>query len=405
MNNNQTLGAPHDTDLPPQSFNGAINYHQTPSNLHTVTEATIEGSSQRTPHNSSDEDNDAEIISTPRQPSLAMSFDSMEAATEHYRLYARRHGFGIRYEYRRKSEVDGEVARVSIVCSRAGKKRKDKEDMQNVKSVVSKRCRNKTIRIECPARMFVKRRGAVWVVTEFNDDHNHPLVNKWSLTAFMRSHRNIPEEEKEFIRLLHNCNLQTSRQMKILADLHGSLHNVPYKIKDVANYRASLRLEHRLTDMQDTISYFQKLKSEDSDFFYKIKLDEDDRVENIYWIDGPARRAYKYYSDCISFDTTYLTNIYKMPCAPFIGINNHGQSIQFGCGFMRTEVTDSFVWLFETFLEAMGGVAPAHIITDQDFAMRNGIDRVFPDAIHRHCRWHIMKKAQEKLGAFMGRRP
>lgn len=77
--------------------------------------------------------------------------------------------------------------------------------------------------------------------------------------------------------------------------------------------------------MQDTITCFQKLQSEDVDFFYKIKLDEDDRVQNIYWVDGASRRAYKYYNDCISFDTTYLTNIYKMPCAPFIGINSHGQ--------------------------------------------------------------------------------
>ena len=69
-------------------------------------------------------------------------------------------------------------------------------------------------------------------------------------------------------------------------------------------------------------------------------------MENIYWVDGAARRAYRLYNDCLSFDTTYLTNIYRMPWAPFIGINSHGQSIQFGCGFLRNEVTDSFVWLF-----------------------------------------------------------
>ena len=49
----------------------------------------------------------------------------------------------------------------------------------------------------------------------------------------------------------------------------------------------------------------------------------------------------------------------------------------------------------------MGGVAPKNIITDQDFAMRSAIDEVFLNIIHRNCRWHIMKKAQEKLGKLM----
>ena len=31
------------------------------------------------------------------------------------------------------------------------------------------------------------------------------------------------------------------------------------------------------------------MKEKEKDFFYKIKLDEDDRVENIYWIDGESR--------------------------------------------------------------------------------------------------------------------
>ena len=190
-----------------------------------------------------------------------------------------------------------------------------------------------------------------------------------------------------------------------MVELYGSLHAVPYTIKDVANLRASFRQEHRHTDLQDTLAYFQEQKAKDSDFYWKIKLDEDEKVENIYWIDGAARRAYKLYNDCLSFDTTYLTNIYKMPYAPFIGINSHGQSIQFGCGFLRNELTDSFVWLFQTFLDAMGGISPKNIITDQEFAMRKGIDLGFPNATHRNYRWHIMKKAQEKLGSFMGRRP
>ena len=55
--------------------------------------------------------------------------------------------------------------------------------------------------------------------------------------------------------------------------------------------------------------------------------------------------------------------------APFITINRHVQSIQVGCDFLINETTDSYVWLFQAFLEAMKGLEPLHLITDQDLAM------------------------------------
>jgi hypothetical protein len=46
----------------------------------------------------------------------------------------------------------------------------------------------------------------------------------------------------------------------------------------------------------------------------------------------------------------------------------------------------------------MHGHAPNAIITDQDRAMKNAIEVVFPKARHRWCLWHLMKKVPEKLG-------
>jgi hypothetical protein len=108
-------------------------------------------------------------------------------------------------------------------------------------------------------------------------------------------------------------------------------------------------------------------------------------------------------NDCISFDATYMTNTYKMPFAPFIGINNHGQSIQLGCGFVANELSTSYIWLFQKFLEAMDGLAPINIITDQDFAMRAGIEKVFPNTCHRNCRFHIIGKATEEIGPMIAK--
>lgn len=40
--------------------------------------------------------------------------------------------------------------------------------------------------------------------------------------------------------------------------------------------------------------------------------------------------AYEEFGDIITFDTTYLTNKYDMPFAPFVGVNHHGHSILLG---------------------------------------------------------------------------
>ncbi|KAF2926063.1 protein FAR1-RELATED SEQUENCE 5-like [Oryza sativa Japonica Group] len=198
--------------------------------------------------------------------------------------------------------------------------------------------------------------------------------------------------------MLHGVNLSAGRIMQLMSELYGGARNVPYTRKDISNFKSKLGSEYRCRDIPETIAHFEEIKKDDPNFFYKIQLDKEDRVQNIFWVDGAARNAYKDFKDCISFDCTYMTNMYNMPCAPFIGLNKHGQSIQLGCGFLRNEKTETFVWLFQAFLEAMEGVEPTNIITDQDLAMKAAIALVFPHAKHRNCHWHIMQNAQKKIG-------
>jgi hypothetical protein len=230
-------------------------------------------------------------------------------------------------------------------------------------------------------------------------DHNHDLVAKPSLKKFLRSHKGIPQQEKQFITLLHGCNLTTGRIMQLMNELYGSAQIVPYIGKDISNFRSTIRRTEKFKDMQEAVDRFRDIQQEDPNFFCTVKLDDRDRVESLFWVDSAARQAYiDLYHDCVSFDATYMTNMYDMPFAPFIGINKHGQSIQLGCAFLRDEKTPSYVWLFQSFLQAMKGKAPMNIITDQDGAMRSAIAQVFPNSTHRNCRFHIMDKYSGTIG-------
>ncbi|OQU81231.1 hypothetical protein SORBI_3006G031701, partial [Sorghum bicolor] len=141
--------------------------------------------------------------------------------------------------------------------------------------------------------MVVKIIGFRWQVIYSLAEHNHDLVVQPSLKKFLRSHRGIPKQEKDFIVLLHGCNLSTGRIMQLMSEFYGSAQLVPYDGKQVSNFRSTIHKTEKFKDMQKTLDYFRALKEEDPEFFYKIKLDDNHRVENLFWVDSAARRAYK----------------------------------------------------------------------------------------------------------------
>uniref|UniRef100_A0A8R7QWD2 Protein FAR1-RELATED SEQUENCE n=1 Tax=Triticum urartu TaxID=4572 RepID=A0A8R7QWD2_TRIUA len=214
------------------------------------------------------------------------------------------------------------------------------DDDSKGKKSSKKRKRDKIVQTDCKAKMVVKVIDGRWEVIYFVSKHNHPLVDKPCLTKYLRSHQGIPPEERAFLTHLHSCNLTTGRMMHIMSDFYGTELIVPYGTKHITNLKTLLNKDDtKEGDMIETVAYFKDQQREDPEIFYKIKYDEEDRVENIFWVDGAARKAYvESYHDCISFDTTYMTNMYNMPFAPFIGINRHGQSFMLGCGFVRQEL-------------------------------------------------------------------
>jgi hypothetical protein len=85
-----------------------------------------------------------------------------------------------------------------------------------------KRKKERMNRTDCKARMVVKLITDKWQVIFFAPDHNNDLIVKPSLKKFMRSHKGIPKLEKDFIALLHDCNLSIGRIMQLMNEFYGS---------------------------------------------------------------------------------------------------------------------------------------------------------------------------------------
>ncbi|XP_060168758.1 protein FAR1-RELATED SEQUENCE 5 isoform X1 [Lycium barbarum] len=329
------------------------------------------------------------------EPYEGMEFESEEAAKAFYNSYARRVGFSTRVSSSRRSRKDGAIIQRSFVCAKEGfrnlneKRTKDRE---------IKRPRTIT-RVGCKAALSVKIHDSSgkWLVSNFVKDHNHDLVPPDQVHC-LRSHRQISGPAKTLIDTLQAAGMGPRRIMSALIKEYGGISKVGFTEVDCRNYMRNNRQRSLEGDIQLLLDYLKQMNIHNPPgFFYAVQGDEDQCTGNVFWADSKARANYNYFGDTVTFDTTYRSNRYRLPFAPFTGVNHHGQPVLFGCAFLINESEASFIWLFKTWLAAMSGQPPLSMTTDHDAVIRSAIMQVFPETRHRFCKWHIFKKCQEKL--------
>ncbi|CAI9275452.1 unnamed protein product [Lactuca saligna] len=186
-------------------------------------------------------------------------------------------------------------------------------------------------------------------------------------------------------------------QIKKVVNAMKTSYDVDVTSKQCADVLSEQRKQYKGKEFYGLIKHFQDKALVDSNQYFAVDLFEDGSPKNVFWADGRSREAYTKFGDVVVFDVTYMTNKFKMPFAPFVGVNHHGQSILFGGALLENEKEETFRWLFEHFLNCMFRKYPATMITDQDKAMGNAIKKLFPNTHHRFCAWHIKKHELEHL--------
>lgn len=91
------------------------------------------------------------------------------------------------------------------------------------------------------------------------------------------------------------------------------------------------------------VKYFQQKREDDGSYYFAMDLGDDETLRSVFWADGRAKAAYLQFCDVLVFDVTYKTNKFKMPFAPFTGVNHHLQSSLFGRALLEDETGEIFV--------------------------------------------------------------
>lgn len=281
-----------------------------------------------------------------------MEFDTEEHAFEWYNKYAREVGFTTRRQWKNWDKISGIISSRRFVCYKEGFRKKDKR--MDVKKP------RKETRTGCLARLTVSlQANGKYKVIDFESNHNHDLANK-SYTHILPSQRRIGNIQKNYLR--------SKREHDLKQGEAGSL-----------------------------LDYFHNQISESPSSFFRVQMDVEDQITNIFWADAKMILDYGLFGDVVFFDTTYRTNNKYRPFGAFVGLNNHYQQVVFGASLLYDETSESFEWLFQTFLECMSDKKPKTIFSDRDLAKAKAILVVMPETYHRFCLWHLHQNALKSL--------
>ncbi|CAL0317570.1 unnamed protein product [Lupinus luteus] len=369
------------------------------------------------------------------EPYLGMSFDSEDAAKTFCNEYARRVGFVSKAGPHGRSKADGANMYREFVCGREGLKKRLTES--------------------CDAMIRIEQKGqSKWFVTKFVKEHSHSMSgsikvhNNRPRKHFSSVGRTMPEtyqglglvpsgvmypmdgnrNSNENLHVIRNipaaaASVETGHHVKnptsaiyVSMDanrnsnesLHGiknissaaaveTTHHVKNSTSMNCTVRPHIRKRTLGRDAQNLLEYFKKMQAANPGFFYAIQLDEDNHMTNVFWADARSRTAYSHFGDMVNLDTTFRVHQYRVPFAPFTGINHHGQRILFGCALLLDDSEASLVWLIKTFLTAMNDRHPVSITTDQDRAIKIAVSQVLPQTRHCISKWHVLREGQEKL--------
>ncbi|XP_058102343.1 protein FAR1-RELATED SEQUENCE 5-like isoform X2 [Magnolia sinica] len=337
------------------------------------------------------------------EPYEGMELESEEAARIYYSVYARRVGFRSRISKNRRSRKDGKIIARTFVCYKEGFRinRNDNNNNNNTNNNNNKRddgsYRPRAVTREgCEATFTVKKStNGRWVVSKFVKEHNHPLLDPGKV-RWLRSHASVSYAPRRSVD--SDGKRIAGSEMKSLAK-SGLSSNAGLTDLDSFNRSQAIRKRKKIPgkDPQNVLDYLEHMQSENPAFYYAVKIDEEENLRCIFWADARARMAYNYFGDVVRFDTTYKSSRYEVPFAPFTGVNHHQQSTFFGCALLYDETESTFVWLFNTWVEAMSGRHPITIITDQDATVEGAVTQVFPKSRHCFCKWRILQKAPKQL--------
>ncbi|XP_074289118.1 protein FAR1-RELATED SEQUENCE 5-like [Silene latifolia] len=316
-----------------------------------------------------------------------MKFENLEQGLDFYKAYAKACGFIPRLDS--SKIIQGVTTHKSHVCNKEGNRQHG-----------GQKRRRAITRVGCTAKIKFKRLPAgEYEVYEFIEVHSHAMVTPATM-IHLKSFRKLNLVHKKMIMDNSRVNQGPVKTFRMFKEYVRGYKNVGASLEDFMNFSRDVKKYIKEYDAEMLIEGFMQKRARCPSFYFDFDVDDDKRLTKVFWADPIAIKNYALFGDSVSFDTTFNFNEYRMVFCPFTGVDNHKKCVTFAAGLIMRENEESFTWLFDNFMKAMGGCYPTTLITDQCLGIKAGVKNVFSgNTTHRFCMWHIMKKLPDKVGS------
>jgi MULE transposase-like protein len=262
------------------------------------------------------------------------------------------------------------------------------------KSNIQSTSKRGTAKTDCPFKLNF-RLGATEMTYHFTENcelaHNHP-INPSSTTMTALARRFTPKQ-RDIVELMH---ANGSPASQVVTELRKTT-DVIFRKKDV--YNALQRVGRTHVDGVSDVQELLQVLDGHPDFKYVVKIDERNQLKGLTFACHDSLMQFRKMSFVLLMDATYGTNRFNMPFFIISSVDPFGQSYIVACSLLRDETTDSYDVALESFKKLFESTEPvvSTILTDQEQALINAIEKHFPDSTHQLCRWHLEKNLKKNF--------
>ena len=125
------------------------------------------------------------------------------------------------------------------------------------------------------------------------------------------------------------------------------------------------------------------------------------KLTRVLWMSIEQIAIARRFPHLILHNNTYQSNRYDLNVGLFVGVNDYGQSVLVGQFIVEGEKIRDFDYQFTHWLAAVG-MTPVVMFTDACVKASAAGAKMFPNAKHFWCYWHIAKNVAKNLKGVLG---
>ena len=145
-------------------------------------------------------------------------------------------------------------------------------------------------------------------------------------------------------------------------------------------------------DCQNLVSNLMRYTQLNPGMFCEARVNRDNALHSVCWGFPQWRDEYKQFGIIpgVTIDAKALANNYDTPLAFICGRTNNRAVTVFFMGFLASQREEEFLWMLECFKRFVN-IPPRLVACDQDSAIINSVERVFPSTLVILDDWHLTK--------------